>query len=151
MAEISLYSFDSFMKHNNSLVLGRKFHFGKNLAYERILARFQHKFNWTNSIYEETTVSLTMFKHLLQYLFIFLSLKSTYIHRITLFFLQLTKYFWSGKIPETRNHTFVHSIFQVIPGNLQKYVSTNHSPFQCKTLPAHFSNNMMVYCLLNVI
>ena len=40
---------------------------------------------------------------------------------------------------------------QVIPGNLQKYVSTNRSIFQCKTLPAHFSNNMMVYCLLNVI
>ena len=41
--------------------------------------------------------------------------------------------------------------FQVIPGNLQKYVSTNRSLLQCKTLPAHFSNNMMVYCLLNVI
>ena len=40
---------------------------------------------------------------------------------------------------------------QVIPGNLQKYVSTNHSILWCKTLPAHFSNNMMVYCLLNVI
>ena len=43
------------------------------------------------------------------------------------------------------------SMYQVIPGNLQKYVSTNRSPLQCKTLPAHFSNNMMVYCLLNVI
>ena len=40
---------------------------------------------------------------------------------------------------------------QVIPGNLQKYVSTIRSLVQCKTLPAHFSNNMMVYCLLNVI
>ena len=85
MVEISLYSFDSFMKHKKSLVLGRKFHFGKNLAYERILVRFQHKFNWTNSIYAETTVSLTMFKHLLQHLFIFLSLKGIYIYRITLF------------------------------------------------------------------
>ena len=40
---------------------------------------------------------------------------------------------------------------QVIPGNLQKYVSTNRTLLQCETLPAHFSNNMMVYCLLNVI
>ena len=40
---------------------------------------------------------------------------------------------------------------QVILGNLQKYVSTSGSLLQCKTLPAHFSNNMMVYCLLNVI
>ena len=40
---------------------------------------------------------------------------------------------------------------QVIPGNLQRYVSTNRSLPQCKTLPAHFSNNMMAYCLLNVI
>ena len=40
--------------------------------------------------------------------------------------------------------------YQVIPGNLQKYVSTNRSLLQCKTLPAHFGNNMMVYCLLNV-
>ena len=28
---------------------------------------------------------------------------------------------------------------QVIPGNLQKYFSTNRSPLQCKTSPAHFS------------
>ena len=41
--------------------------------------------------------------------------------------------------------------FQVIPGNLQKYVSTNRNLLQCKTLPAHFSNNMMVHCLLNFI
>ena len=41
--------------------------------------------------------------------------------------------------------------YQVIPENLQKYVSTNRSLLQCKTLPAHFSNNMTVYCLLNVI
>ena len=34
--------------------------------------------------------------------------------------------------------------YQVIPGNLQTYVSTNRSLLQCKTLPAHFSNNMMV-------
>ena len=34
--------------------------------------------------------------------------------------------------------------YQVIPGNLQKYVSTNRSLLQCKTLPTHFSNNMMV-------
>ena len=40
---------------------------------------------------------------------------------------------------------------QLIPGNLQMYVSTNRSPLQCKTLPAHFSNNLMVYCSLNVI
>ena len=40
---------------------------------------------------------------------------------------------------------------QVIPGNLQRYVSTNRSLPQCKTLPAHFSNNMMAYCLLNAI
>ena len=39
----------------------------------------------------------------------------------------------------------------MISGNLQKYVSTNRSPLQYKTLPAHSSNNMMVYCLLNVI
>ena len=38
----------------------------------------------------------------------------------------------------------VAPIHQVIPGNLQKYVSTNCSLLQCKTLPAHFSNNMMV-------
>ena len=44
-----------------------------------------------------------------------------------------------------------HICFQVIPGNLQKYVSTNHIILQCKTLPAHFSDNMMVYCLLNAI
>ena len=44
-----------------------------------------------------------------------------------------------------------HDLFQVIPGNLQKYVSTNRSLLQCKTLPANFSNNMMLYCLLNVI
>ena len=41
--------------------------------------------------------------------------------------------------------------YQVIPGNLQKYVSTNHSLLQCKTLPAYFNNNIMVYCLLNII
>ena len=40
---------------------------------------------------------------------------------------------------------------RVIPGNLQKYDSTNRSLLQCKTLPAHFSNDMMVYCQLNVI
>ena len=34
--------------------------------------------------------------------------------------------------------------YQMIPGNLQKYVSTNRSLLQCKTLPAHFSNNMMI-------
>ena len=33
---------------------------------------------------------------------------------------------------------------QVIPGNLQKYVSTNRSLLQCKTLPAHSSNNMFI-------
>ena len=43
------------------------------------------------------------------------------------------------------------SLIQVIPGNLQKSVSANRSQLQCKTLPAHFSNNMIVYCLLNVI
>ena len=41
-------------------------------------------------------------------------------------------------------------IFQVIPGNLQQYVSTNRSLLQYKTLPAYFSYIMMVYCLLNV-
>ena len=45
---------------------------------------------------------------------------------------------------------YVLTSIQVIPGNLQKYVSTNRGLLQCKTLPAHFSNNMMVYCLLNV-
>ena len=35
----------------------------------------------------------------------------------------------------------------MIPGNLQKYVSTNRSLFQSETLPGNFSNNMMVYCL----
>ena len=44
-----------------------------------------------------------------------------------------------------------NNAYQVIPGNLQKYVSTNRSPLQCKTLLVHFSNNMMLYCLLNVI
>ena len=39
----------------------------------------------------------------------------------------------------------------VIRGNLQKYVSTNRSLLQCKTLPAYFSNNIMVYCSLNII
>ena len=34
--------------------------------------------------------------------------------------------------------------FQVILGNLQKYVSTNLRLLQCKTLPAHFSNIMTV-------
>ena len=38
----------------------------------------------------------------------------------------------------------------MIPGNLQKYVSTSRSPLRCKTLPAHFSNNMLVNCLLNL-
>ena len=49
------------------------------------------------------------------------------------------------------NFVFCFVNNQAIPGNLQKYVSTNRSLLQCKTLPAHFSNNMMVYCLLNVI
>ena len=34
---------------------------------------------------------------------------------------------------------------QVISGNLHKYASANRSLLQCKTLPAHFSNNVMVY------
>ena len=42
-------------------------------------------------------------------------------------------------------------LFQVIPGNLQKYISTNRSLLQCKILQVHFSNNMMVHCLLNAI
>ena len=41
--------------------------------------------------------------------------------------------------------------YQVIPGNLPKYGSTNRSLLQCKTLPTLFSNNMTVYCLLNII
>ena len=44
----------------------------------------------------------------------------------------------------------LHFIFPGDSGNVQKYVSTNRSPLQCKTLSAHFSNNMMVYCLLNL-
>ena len=36
-----------------------------------------------------------------------------------------------------------HFASQVIPGNLQKYVSTNRSLLQCETLPAHFSNNII--------
>ena len=48
-------------------------------------------------------------------------------------------------------HLLSFDTIQVIPGNLQKYVSTNRSLLECKTLLAHFSNNMMVYCLLNVI
>ena len=47
--------------------------------------------------------------------------------------------------------SFHESTIQVIPGNLQTYVCTNRSLLQCKTLPAHFGNNMMIYCLLNVI
>ena len=39
---------------------------------------------------------------------------------------------------------------QVIPGNLKKYISTSRSLLQCKTLWAHFSNNMMAYCLLTL-
>ena len=46
---------------------------------------------------------------------------------------------------------WISNSYQVIPGDLQKYVSTNRSLLQCKTLLAHFSNNIMVYCLLNVI
>ena len=41
--------------------------------------------------------------------------------------------------------------YHMIPGNLRKDVSTNRSLPQCKTLPAHFNDNVMVYCLLNVI
>ena len=33
--------------------------------------------------------------------------------------------------------------YLVIPGNPPKYVSTNRSLLRCKTLPAHFSNNML--------
>ena len=52
---------------------------------------------------------------------------------------------------KTRTFGLTKKLPQVIPGNLQKYVSTNRSLLQCKTLPAHFSDNIMVYCLLNVI
>ena len=58
--------------------------------------------------------------------------------------------FEGGGISEIRT-TITYSGNQVIPENLQKYVSTSRSLLQCKTLPAHFSDNMMVYCLLNVI
>ena len=34
--------------------------------------------------------------------------------------------------------------YQVIPGILQKYVSTNRSLLQYKTLPAHFSNTKLI-------
>ena len=34
---------------------------------------------------------------------------------------------------------------QLIPGNVQKYVSTIRSLLQCKTLPAYLNNNTMVY------
>ena len=40
---------------------------------------------------------------------------------------------------------------QVIRRNLQKYVSTSCSLLQSKTLLAYFSNNMLVYCLLNIM
>ena len=36
---------------------------------------------------------------------------------------------------------------QVIPEDPPKYGSTNRSLLRCKTLPAHFSNNMPVNCL----
>ena len=49
---------------------------------------------------------------------------------------------------ELLNYTLLQNKSQVIPGNLQKYISTNRSLRECKTLPAHFSNNMTVYCLL---
>ena len=49
---------------------------------------------------------------------------------------------WTPQELSTWNFGIV--IFQVIPGNLQKYVSTNRSLLQCKTSPAHFSNMMMV-------
>ena len=58
---------------------------------------------------------------------------------------------WLKFIKRARSKRYTFPCNQVIPGNLQKYVSTCHSLFQCKTLPAHFSNNMMVCCLLNVI
>ena len=57
--------------------------------------------------------------------------------------LKIDKCTWNCLFSSNRN--------QVIPANLQRYVSTNHSPLQCKTLPAHFDNNMMIYRLLNVI
>ena len=37
-----------------------------------------------------------------------------------------------------------------IPGNLQKYISTNRSLLQYKTLPVHFSNRYDGFCLLFV-
>ena len=82
-------------------------------------------------------------------------------------FLQLTASAFKGKVilitfslllknhwlHESRNQLVDadYTSNQVIPGNLQMYVSTNRSPLQYKTLPAHFSNNLMVYCSLNVI
>ena len=40
----------------------------------------------------------------------------------------------------------------MIPENRQKYVSTDHrSLLWCKTLLAHFSNIMLVDCLLNLV
>ena len=35
---------------------------------------------------------------------------------------------------------------QVIPGNLPKRISTNYTLLQCKTLPAHFSINLLMHC-----
>ena len=40
---------------------------------------------------------------------------------------------------------------QVIPENLQKYVSGNHSLPRCKVLPVHFSNNILIDCLLTCV
>ena len=40
---------------------------------------------------------------------------------------------------------------QVIPGNLQNRISNNYSLLWCKTLPALFSFNVLVHCLLKFL
>ena len=47
-----------------------------------------------------------------------------------------------GIVPQ--GGVFVLVTYEVIPGNLQKYISTNRNLLHCKPLPAHFSNNAVV-------
>ena len=42
----------------------------------------------------------------------------------------------------TSLYLFSPASFQVIPGNLQKYVSTTHCPLGCKTLPVQCCNKL---------
>ena len=54
--------------------------------------------------------------------------------------------FSNNEVPCT--HTLY---YQVIPGNLQKRISSNYSLLRCKTLPAHFSANLLADCLLKFV